>query len=303
MTTIGSSAAVGQRERPGRPHGRRSPRHRRAPSSRSCCSGACCFSLAVLFVLVVDVLGKAVPVFAERGVGLPDQPAVLEPGQGRRGRRASSARRSSAVIVALLAFPIGLATADLPRGVRERHPADPLHPDQHPQPRGRPVGRLRPAGPLGLRRLLVAAGRQRHRAQHRRGRPDARGPGAADRDHHLDRGPARRAQHDPRGRLRRGRVALGGDAPARPPVRGPRHPDRDGARAVARTRRDRAAHPRRAPSSGRSRGCPSRRCSPASYTALPMIVYDWSRKPQEAFRADAAAAIVVLLVDHARSRT
>jgi phosphate transport system permease protein len=32
-----------------------------------------------------------------------------------------------------------------------------------------------------------------------------------------------------------------------------------------------------------------------SYTALPVIVYDWSRKPQEAFRADAAAAIVVLL--------
>ena len=25
-------------------------------------------------------------------------------------------------------------------------------------------------------------------------------------------------------------------------------------------------------------------------------MYDWSRKPQEAFRADAAAAIVVLLV-------
>jgi phosphate transport system permease protein len=32
-----------------------------------------------------------------------------------------------------------------------------------------------------------------------------------------------------------------------------------------------------------------------SYTALPMIVYDWSRKPQDAFRADAAAGIVVLL--------
>ncbi|HET7831282.1 MAG TPA: phosphate ABC transporter permease PstA [Candidatus Limnocylindrales bacterium] len=32
-----------------------------------------------------------------------------------------------------------------------------------------------------------------------------------------------------------------------------------------------------------------------SYTALPAIVYDWSRKPQDAFRADAAAAIVVLL--------
>jgi len=32
-----------------------------------------------------------------------------------------------------------------------------------------------------------------------------------------------------------------------------------------------------------------------SYTALPMIVYDWSRKPQDAFRDNAAAAIVVLL--------
>ena len=32
------------------------------------------------------------------------------------------------------------------------------------------------------------------------------------------------------------------------------------------------------------------------YTAMPVIVYDWSRKPQEAFRADAAAAIIVLLV-------
>jgi phosphate transport system permease protein len=32
------------------------------------------------------------------------------------------------------------------------------------------------------------------------------------------------------------------------------------------------------------------------YTALPVIVYDWSRRPQEAFRNDAAAAIVVLLV-------
>lgn len=33
-----------------------------------------------------------------------------------------------------------------------------------------------------------------------------------------------------------------------------------------------------------------------SYTALPVIVYDWSRRPQAAFRADAAAAIVALLV-------
>ena len=33
-----------------------------------------------------------------------------------------------------------------------------------------------------------------------------------------------------------------------------------------------------------------------NYTALPVVIYDWSRRPQEAFRADAAAGIVVLLV-------
>jgi phosphate transport system permease protein len=33
----------------------------------------------------------------------------------------------------------------------------------------------------------------------------------------------------------------------------------------------------------------------APYTALPVIIYDWSRRPQDAFRADAAAAIIVLL--------
>ena len=80
------------------------------------------------------------------------------------------------------------------------------------------------------------------------------------------------------------------------PVRGTRDPDRHGARALPGARRDRAAHPRRAPSSDPSPGCPSRPCFTGSYTALPVIVYDWARKPQEAFRADAAAAIVVLLV-------
>jgi phosphate transport system permease protein len=33
-----------------------------------------------------------------------------------------------------------------------------------------------------------------------------------------------------------------------------------------------------------------------SYTALPMIVYDWARRPQDEFRALAAAAIVVLIL-------
>lgn len=33
-----------------------------------------------------------------------------------------------------------------------------------------------------------------------------------------------------------------------------------------------------------------------NYTALPVVIYDWSRRPQEAFRDNAAAAIVVLLI-------
>ena len=32
------------------------------------------------------------------------------------------------------------------------------------------------------------------------------------------------------------------------------------------------------------------------YTALPTIVFDWARKPQEEFRALTSAAIIVLLV-------
>jgi phosphate transport system permease protein len=33
-----------------------------------------------------------------------------------------------------------------------------------------------------------------------------------------------------------------------------------------------------------------------AYTAMPVIVYDWARKPQEEFRALTSAAILVLLV-------
>jgi len=33
-----------------------------------------------------------------------------------------------------------------------------------------------------------------------------------------------------------------------------------------------------------------------SYTALPTVIFNWAREPQEEFRALTAAAIVVLLV-------
>ena len=68
------------------------------------------FSLAVLLVLVVDVLGKAMPVFAERGAGfltstLSSNPAKAGVAQGIVGTAIL------ALIVVVVAFPIGLATA------------------------------------------------------------------------------------------------------------------------------------------------------------------------------------------------
>ena len=68
------------------------------------------FSLAVLLVLVVDVLEKALPVFADRGIGfltspLSSNPAKAGVGQGIIGTVVL------AMIVAVVAFPIGLATA------------------------------------------------------------------------------------------------------------------------------------------------------------------------------------------------
>ena len=68
------------------------------------------FSLAVLMVLVVDVLTKAVPVFAERGLGfltspLSSNPAKAGVGQGIVGTAVLAS------LVALVAFPIGLMTA------------------------------------------------------------------------------------------------------------------------------------------------------------------------------------------------
>ena len=70
------------------------------------------------------------------------------------------------------------------------------------------------------------------------------------------------------------------------PSAAPGHPDRHGPGAVARARRDRAAHPGRAPSSARSRPAAAwPTCSTGPYAALPTIVFDWARKPQEEFRA------------------
>jgi phosphate transport system permease protein len=72
--------------------------------------GSLLFSLAILFILLADVMTKAVPVFAERGTDfltapLSSNPANAGVGQGIVGTAILGA------IVSLVAFPFGIATA------------------------------------------------------------------------------------------------------------------------------------------------------------------------------------------------
>ena len=107
--------------------------------------------------------------FAERGTDFLTSPLSSNPADGRRRPRASSARRSSACIVALLAFPLGILTAVYLEEYAGEDRADAVHRDQHPQPGRRAVGRLRPARPGRVRRRCSRrSGRQRAQRPRRR---------------------------------------------------------------------------------------------------------------------------------------
>ena len=72
--------------------------------------GSLLFSMVVLFILVADVVNKAAPVFAERGLDFLTSPLSSNPdkagvAQGIVGTLILG------VIVAVVAFPFGLATA------------------------------------------------------------------------------------------------------------------------------------------------------------------------------------------------
>lgn len=72
--------------------------------------GSLLFSLAILFVLVGDVLARAAPVFAERGTDVLTSPLSSNP--ARAGvAQGIVGTAVLAVLVAILAFPVGLATA------------------------------------------------------------------------------------------------------------------------------------------------------------------------------------------------
>ena len=70
------------------------------------------------------------------------------------------------------------------------------------------------------------------------------------------------------------------------PAATPGRPDGDRARALAGPGRDGAAPPGRRRPRVLLRHRRIERVFTGSYTALPVIVYDWSRKPQEGFRAE-----------------
>ena len=179
------------------------------------------------------------------------------------------------IICAVLVVPIGIMTAIYLEEYADAEPlVEPADRDQHPEPLGRPLGRLRHPR-AGLHRARAAG----PRAGAAGGRDHARTARAAGRDHRRARGDPRRAAVDPRGLAGARRDAVADDLEAGATGLDRRHPDRRHPRAVARDRRDGAAagHRRRglvALQPHESRQLASRRCrsrsSPGRRTPIPI---------------------------------
>jgi phosphate transport system permease protein len=251
------------------------------------------FSLAALLVLIVDVLGKATPVFAERGFGFLTSPLSSDPGkagvvQGIVGTAIL------ALLVAVVAFPIGLATAVY----LEEYAADTRF-TRFIQINIRNLAGV-PSVVYGLLGLSVFVGLFDSL--------DGRGNGR-----NILAGGATlavlvlpiviitsvEALRAVPNTLREAGYGVGASRwevtrklvlPAAAPgiLTGT-------VLALSRALGETAPLVIAGAVLGSFSGLTISTLFSGSYTALPMIVYDWSRKPQEAFRADAAAAIVVLL--------
>ena len=150
------------------------------------------------------------PVFADRGVGFLTSPLSSNPPRPEsfRARRHGNPRGDRGGP----GLSVRPGHRDLPRGICRRHQAHPLHPDQHPQPGRRPVSRC-----YGLLGLSVFVAFMNTMDDNGSGRNILAGGitspcWSSHRHHHLHRGAAIRAEHNSRGRLRRGCVALGGDS-------------------------------------------------------------------------------------------
>ena len=256
--------------------------------------GSLLFSLAVLFILVADVLGKAIPVFAERGVDfltspLSSNPAKAGVAQGIVGTAILGA------IVALLAFPFGLATAIY----LEEYASD-TRLTQFIQVNIRNLAGV-PSVVYGLLGLSVFVALMSSLNDDGSGRniiaggmtlavlvlpiviitsiEALRAVPIAIREAGYGVGASRWEVVS--------QLVLPSAAPG--VLTGT-------VLALSRALGETAPLILAGAVLGSFSGLNISTLFTGSYTALPVIVYDWSRKPQEAFRADAAAAIVVLLV-------
>ena len=168
------------------------------------------FSLSMLLTLLLTIAAGGAAGARRARHGLPDLadfgPSV--PGRRRPGDRRHDHDGRHRVALRL---PPRDHVGDLPRGVRPRQPADAVHQRQHPEPRGRAVGRVRDPRSVGVRHR---AGRRDRRPEHDLGRPDPGDPGAADRDHHLVGSDPCGAAVAARRRLRHRGQPLGGHARA-----------------------------------------------------------------------------------------
>ncbi len=292
MTTIGSSAgAVGASVRAGLTGSRRDTA---GAVFQVLLLASLLFSLAALLVLVVDVLGKAIPVFGDRGLGfltspLSSNPAKAGVAQGIVGTAVL------ALLVAILAFPIGLATAIYLEEYAEDTRFTRFIQINIRNLAGVPsvvYGLLGLSvfvplfnvldGEAGAGRSILAGGAtlavlvlpiviitsiEALRSVPNTIREAGYGVGAS------------------RWEVTR-KLVLPSAAPGI--LTGT-------VLALSRALGETAPLIIAGAVLGSFSGLSIATLFSGSYTALPMIVYDWSRKPQDAFRADAAAAIVVLL--------
>lgn len=292
MTTIGSSAgAVGASVRAGLTGSRRDTA---GAVFQVLLLASLLFSLAALLVLVVDVLGKAIPVFGDRGLGfltspLSSNPAKAGVAQGIIGTAVL------ALLVAILAFPMGLATAIYLEEYAEDTRFTRFIQINIRNLAGVPsvvYGLLGLSvfvplfnvldGEAGAGRSILAGGAtlavlvlpiviitsiEALRSVPNTIREAGYGVGAS------------------RWEVTR-KLVLPSAAPGI--LTGT-------VLALSRALGETAPLIIAGAVLGSFSGLSIATLFSGSYTALPMIVYDWSRKPQDAFRADAAAAIVVLL--------
>ena len=257
--------------------------------------GSLLFSLAILFVLIADVLSRAVPVFAERGLGFLTSPLSSNPAkagivQGLVGTAILAA------IVAVLAFPFGLATAIY----LEEYAAD-TRLTRFIQINIRNLAGV-PSVVYGLLGLSVFVAFMNTVDGDGSGRNIlAGGITLAVLVLPIVIITSIEALRSVPNTIREAGYGVGASRwevtrQLVLPSAAPGHPDRHGARALARAGRDRAAHPGR----GRPRivlaGYPSRRCSPAATPPCRSSCTTGPASRRRPFRADAAAAIVVLLI-------